>query len=243
MNRGAWIHTFSKKRFYPLDPKPEDVCVADIAHHLSLICRFNGACNEFYSVAQHSCLVARITERWTAQLACDGFGTNYVRAKLFGILHDAPEAYIGDITRPFKECMKKNGFDPKPIDESILKAIFEYLEISPEKLGDELLWRQVKKADDTCLAMEARDLHNDWENIWSTWNLPCNPLPDKIRSWDWKTSRSNFLKTIIMCCPSVGEIIVRKEPEIYKLMILDQCERVAFEEMFKVKIEVTNGLP
>ena len=49
-----WIQTYSGKKFYPLDPRPEDIDIRDIAHALSLNCRFNGHCRCFYSVAEHS---------------------------------------------------------------------------------------------------------------------------------------------------------------------------------------------
>jgi len=92
-----WIQTFTGKKFYPFSPKVEDICIEDIAHALSLICRFNGHCREFYSVAQHSCLVSGL---------CGAKRKNASKyhqdlAKL-GLLHDAAEAYLGDIARPIK---------------------------------------------------------------------------------------------------------------------------------------------
>ena len=54
----AWIETYSGKRFYILDPRPQDVDIVDIAHALSLLTRFTGHTREFYSVAQHSVLVS-----------------------------------------------------------------------------------------------------------------------------------------------------------------------------------------
>ena len=50
----GWIQTFTGKRMYPLDPKPEDICIEDIAHALSNICRFTGHTKKFYSVGEHS---------------------------------------------------------------------------------------------------------------------------------------------------------------------------------------------
>ncbi|MFN9113590.1 MAG: phosphohydrolase, partial [Bacteroidota bacterium] len=54
-----WIQTFSGIAFWPLDPKPEHVRIADIAHALSMKCRYNGHTRKFYSVAEHSVLVSR----------------------------------------------------------------------------------------------------------------------------------------------------------------------------------------
>ena len=56
--RGDWMQTHSGLRFYPLDPRPEDIRIEDIAHALPMICRFNGHCSRFYSVAEHSLNVA-----------------------------------------------------------------------------------------------------------------------------------------------------------------------------------------
>src|ERR1700693_75116 len=57
--KGDWIQTFTGRQFWPLDPRPEEVCIEDIAHGLSNECRFAGQCRSFYSVAQHSVLCAR----------------------------------------------------------------------------------------------------------------------------------------------------------------------------------------
>ena len=89
----AWIQTFTGKQFWPLNPKTEDICIEDIAHALSMICRFNGHCSQFYSVAEHSVLVSRFCP--------DKF-------KLYGLLHDASEAYISDVGKPIKP--KLNGY-------------------------------------------------------------------------------------------------------------------------------------
>lgn len=84
------IYTFTGRRFWPLQPKAEEVALQDIAHALSNICRFTGHTNHFYSVAQHSVLVSRTVP---AEFA------------LWGLLHDASEAYLADISRPVKQQM------------------------------------------------------------------------------------------------------------------------------------------
>lgn len=58
MNTNPYMTTYTGLRFYPFHPRREDVRIEDIAHHLALTCRWSGAVREFYSVAQHSVLVA-----------------------------------------------------------------------------------------------------------------------------------------------------------------------------------------
>ncbi len=91
------IITYSKIEMNPLDPKPEDIEIKDIAHSLSLMCRANGHINHFFSVAQHSINCAYEAEK-----------RNYpARLQLALLLHDASEAYLADITRPVKHNLIK----------------------------------------------------------------------------------------------------------------------------------------
>lgn len=79
--------------YYPMDPRPEEVLIDDVAHALSRICRFGGHVNcEWYSVAEHSILVSEM---------CDP------KDALEGLLHDAAEAYVGDMVSPLKRSMKE----------------------------------------------------------------------------------------------------------------------------------------
>lgn len=87
-----WILTYSGKHFRPLDPCVNDICIEDIAHALSQICRYTGQILKFYSVGEHSYLLAE-------RLLKDGYGP---RKALEGLLHDGTEAYLSDIARPIK---------------------------------------------------------------------------------------------------------------------------------------------
>ena len=86
------ITTWSGRKFSFLNPEPTDIVIEDIAHALSLQCRFNGHSTEFYSVAEHSVGVCRLVESM-------GEGRNIV---LTALLHDAAEAYLGDVVSPLK---------------------------------------------------------------------------------------------------------------------------------------------
>lgn len=85
------ISTFTGRRMNPLHLEPEDVCIEDIAHALSRQCRYNGHVGYFLSVARHSIWVSTLLiEQGHPDLA------------LTGLLHDAAEAYLGDLVRPLK---------------------------------------------------------------------------------------------------------------------------------------------
>jgi len=89
---GNWINTASGVAFHPLEPKAEDVSIEDIAHSLSHQCRYTGHTLNFYSVAEHSVLVAKGVKALGGSL----------NAQRWGLLHDGSEAYLSDISSPVK---------------------------------------------------------------------------------------------------------------------------------------------
>ena len=138
---GHWISTFTGKKFHYLNPQPDEIDIRDIAHALSLTCRFGGHCREFYSVADHSIRVA------------DEVGRDY---KLSALLHDAHEAYLHDVPRPIKQDIL--GY--KEIADLIQKAINSKFNLH--------FSYAVSYADDVLLATEARDLGlntEDWVEL------------------------------------------------------------------------------
>lgn len=122
------------------DPDPADISLIDIAHNLSHICRFGGACNRFYSVAEHAVLVSRL------------LGSDPVRG-LVGLHHDDAEAYLGDIPRPLKSLL---GDEYAALTVRFDLAIRKALDLPDPFLLD--LERLVKEADDWALAVEAAAL-------------------------------------------------------------------------------------
>ena len=131
-----YITTYKKVHFTPLDPRPEDILIEDIAHALSLMSRANGHFPSFHSVAQH-CIEC-------CQEALErGLGNRVARACL---LHDASEAYLADITRPVKQHLPRY----RSIENGLLRAIYEkYLNgITPEEQ------KLIKEIDDTLLYYE-----------------------------------------------------------------------------------------
>lgn len=110
-----FIQTFTGRKFYFLHIRPEDICIEDIAHALSNICRYSGQCKVFYSVAEHSIKCCEKGSDWLCQM--------------WGLLHDASEAYIGDIPGPFKtRLLMSTQLTHEKIDtyeELIAKAVAE----------------------------------------------------------------------------------------------------------------------
>lgn len=99
-----WVQTYTGIAFYPLDPKPDEIDIRDIAHALSNTCRFTGHVKKFYSVAEHCIHVATKVSPENA---------------LWGLLHDASEAYIQDIARPLKPYLANY----KEIEARIMRAV------------------------------------------------------------------------------------------------------------------------
>jgi 5'-deoxynucleotidase YfbR-like HD superfamily hydrolase len=101
---GDWMQTYTGRCFWPLDPRPGEICIQDIAHALAMTCRYGGHCEQFYSVAEHSVLVSRHVPQEFA---------------LWGLLHDAAEAYSADIPRPLKRFLP----DWKPLEAKLMAAV------------------------------------------------------------------------------------------------------------------------
>lgn len=149
-----WIQTYSKRTFRLDGPDHRDVQLGDISHALASICRFNGHTlwrdeSRFpYSVAQHSVLVSRIVERITDIQAERYAGLNL---PLLALLHDAHEAYVGDMATPMKELLGDAWTRIEERAEEAVRMHFQ-LTVRPSQLPI------VKEADRIALATEARDL-------------------------------------------------------------------------------------
>ena len=163
-----WMRTYTGKKFWPFDPRPEDIDIYDIAHSLSLQCRFNGHCKVFYSVAQHSVLVSEIVKHKQAFPA---------------LLHDAPESYLGDIIQP----LKKNLKEIHSIEKRLLEIILEHFGIEDYNQDE------IHKADKILLVTEMRDFMTSPPEIWEESKL-YQPLSKKIIPLSCKKAERLFLK-------------------------------------------------
>lgn len=131
--RGDWMQTFTGARFYPLDPRVDEVDLRDIAHALSLLCRYGGHVDRFYSVAEHCVLMSQAVAPEHA---------------LAALLHDATEAYVVDVPRPLKAQLP----DYRWIEDRLWLVIAERFGVGA------VLPKQVKDADSRILLDERNAL-------------------------------------------------------------------------------------
>lgn len=154
----TWIQTRYGKEWKLLDPDPADVCLQDIAASLNWLCRFNGHCSRFYSVADHSVLVARELE-----------SVHGPRLALHGLLHDAAEAYMGDMASPLKRLFPEF----KKMEEKTLRVIYEGLGVEYPSDAD----LKIVKAYDLRALVTEQALF----------------MPDPPKPWGWEMDHRPFI--------------------------------------------------
>ena len=148
--RGDWLQTYTGRAVWPFDPTPESIAVEDIAHALAMICRFGGHCCAYYSVAEHSLLVASQVSPPT---------------RLAALLHDAAEAYLGDMPRPLKPRL--HAFcDAEDRLQTLIYNLFG-IALSAAQSAE------IKHADEVALATEAA-------HLMAAPPMPWVPLPDAL---------------------------------------------------------------
>lgn len=168
---GDWMQTYTGCQFWPLDPRPEEIHVIDIAHALANQCRFAGHCKRFYSVAQHSVIVSRIVPPEFA---------------LWGLLHDSAEAYLVDLPRPVKR-FSEIGTHYQRVELLVMQSIccrFGLSELQPTC---------VHHADDIALMTEKRDLMPGRFK----WRETATPLPDPIIPLNPEESEVVFIERAV----------------------------------------------
>ncbi len=166
--RGDWMITYTGRRFWPLDPRPEDVDFRDIGHALSLICRYGGHVRRFYSVAEHSNLLARYF-----------FDRQMMGAARLALIHDAPEAYVGDTIRPIKRSLWSDA-GLGDIEARVWEAIGTRLGWSAVGWWNDEDMAPVHAADSRILANEARELFRPETRERAEWPLKVEPLPGVV---------------------------------------------------------------
>lgn len=147
--KSSWFTLFGGRKFYPFDPNPDNINLEDIALSLSHLCRFNGHCKKFYSVAEHS-------------VHC----SHHVSPghELTALMHDATEAYVGDLIRPIKMHLP----DFVQMEDQIWTAVATRFGL-PQDMPE-----AVHRVDNLILVTEARDLLG--AGLMEEWGIDTSPI-------------------------------------------------------------------
>jgi len=176
--KGDWFQTFTGNKFYPLDPKVDEIFIEDIAHALSVLCRFGGHCLQFYSVAQH-CVIG-------ADELYETYGLDKELAFNF-LMHDASEAYLNDLIRPLKRASDLGKL------YRVIEERLEFVLASKFKLTYPYSV-VVKNMDSRMLLTEKRDLVRNFSEAWKEEDEGFVPLDVKITPWTPAQSETTFLE-------------------------------------------------
>lgn len=171
MSRDPYIVTASGRKFYLGRPDRSMVYLYDIATHLAKLCRFTGASVEHYSVAQHSVYVSRMCAHLPLQ------------HRRWALLHDAAEAYIGDVSNPLKSILPCY----RTVEARVEFAIEQAFDFHGPRPPD------IKAADWSVFAAEYRDLMPPTDAVC---NMPPGlvPMPGRIHPLDWRAARLMFVR-------------------------------------------------
>ncbi len=166
------LTTYTGLRVNPLDMKPEQIDARDIAHHLACINRFNGAAAIPINVAQHSVWVSKIAGPPN---------------ELEGLLHDAAEAYLGDITKWLKATPEFEAY--RAAEERLTKIIYEVFKIRPDYSNT------VKWADILAVRWEHEQAYGFPSHVPGYGVLSKGERRhfNGWEHWDWKRSEFEFL--------------------------------------------------
>jgi len=160
---GPYLQTVSGRFVNPFDPDPEQIDIGDIARALANVCRFGGHCRSFYSVAQHSVIVSELVEQRGGDVE-DVFAA---------LMHDATEAYLGDMPHPIKH-RSPLGKAFKEAEDHLEQVIAARFKIKPGVA-------EIKKVDRALLATERRAFSGE------NWHWPeldgVEPLDLRLTAW------------------------------------------------------------
>lgn len=171
--RASSIQTFTGKVFDPVNPDPALIDIKDIAHSLSLQCRFNGHVRDHYSVADHSLRVADEVKRRRGSIT----------DRLWALLHDASETYLSDLPSPLKS-EPTIGPAYRKLERRVMRAVTDAFDLPGNQP------KLVTEADHVLLVTERRDLlqsgrvTNEQREAWTRWLDDVRPLRQRISSFD-----------------------------------------------------------
>lgn len=164
----SFCQTYQGHNFYPQTAEIPTIDVRDIAHHLSLICRFHGAVRCFYSVAQHCVLVSHLVPQSGA-------------LPLAALLHDSAEAYVSDLAKPVKLALP----DYQSLEKRVSTLLARHFDLDFDDPA-------IHDADLVALATERRDLmlatSEDWSQL-----AGIQPVKVVIEPWGPEMAEQAFL--------------------------------------------------
>lgn len=164
--KGDFMQTYTGLKFWPVDPRADEVDIRDIAHSLAMQCRYGGHSLRFYSVAEHSVHMARRVSPANA---------------MWALLHDAAEAYLADVPSPLKRHLP--GY--KEAEARVMAAVCEHFDLPPEMPAE------VHEADGRILADE---IHQNMAPM--EWHMRhTNPLGVELQFWDPGRAEIYFMDT------------------------------------------------
>lgn len=169
-----WIVTYTGRKFWLENPKPESFHIRDIAHSLANQCRFTGHVRRFYSIAEHSVRMVRFVAE-----------KGWAKPDQYTVLmHDATEAYLTDVASPYKRMEIFRGY--RLAEKELMRHIADRFDFefpfSPN----------VKYMDNLILRAEARDLSKQLDDNWYV--SPTRQEFGKIRPWRPWWAERQFLK-------------------------------------------------
>jgi uncharacterized protein len=176
---GNWMQTYSGRAFWPLDPRAEEIDPLDIAHALGMLCRYGGHVRRFYSVAEHCVLMSE----WAEKVAGP-------KVALWALLHDATEAYVGDMVRPLKQMMP----DYAAVEDRLMRVIclrFHIPFVAPPEVHE--ADNRILLTERTALMVMPPPLH--WGPL-----EELEPLPVQVQYWtpvQAEIAYTNRLDTLI----------------------------------------------
>lgn len=166
----SWMQTYTGRAFYPMHAKPEDVDPLDIGHALSLLCRYGGHVNRFYSVAEHCVRMSY----WVP-----------VEDAPWALLHDATEAYMGDMVRPLKDSMPEY----RQAEVALMHTICRRFRMDP------MCPRSVHEADARIILDERAVLLGPPPALWTSVDH-LKPLGVSIEGWSPNYAKARYLKRL-----------------------------------------------
>jgi hypothetical protein len=169
VRKGDWMQTYTGRAFWPLDPRADELDIRDIAHGLSMQCRYGGHCLDFYSVAEHCVLMARF--------APSGL-------ELATLMHDATEAYLADVIRPLKRHLANYKTVEAELEQVIAQRYGLPWPMPPE----------VKRLDERIVADEKEQAMAPAPLPWAEWDNNSLPLGVPLQFWSPKVAEEQFLR-------------------------------------------------